>query len=407
MPHPVAIQLNNLQAELNEFFLERADFIRAAMLALLCGEHLFILGPPGTAKTDLVVRIFEAIKGARHFEVALSKHRPNEAVLGPLDIKRYRETGEYLLRREGYATAVELAMFDEVGKMSAILGHDLLALLNERKIHEVTDGRSSHPAPLSSAFCPSNEMLTEDSDDASALWDRLLFRVVVDYIKDRGNFARLLTASEPVITTEVKWDELKVAIDEDVPAIELSDQAAASLVNLKETFLANNLVISDRRWRRAGRKALRASAFLAGRTEVIDEDLEVLRFVLWDTLEQRDRVERLCLSASSPFVDKVYQLREQLKEINDALTEREGMDKSDFRRRDYGPECHQKLEIVRTGLDTMLMEAEGRRIPFFKVVSDLHESTLLRMYTGILDQPGMEKTSIFQNKLGMGAGGNL
>jgi len=406
MPHPIATQLRHLETELNEFYLEREDVIRTALLALLAAEHLFILGSPGTAKSDLIVRIFNAIKGARHMEVALSKHRPSEAVLGPLDVKRFRETGEYLLRREGYATQVELLFLDEIGKMSAILGHDLLALLNERKYHEVTDGRSAHPAPLSSAFCASNEMLTEESDDAAATFDRLLFRIVVENIQGRGNFARLLTASDPVITTEIKWDELKQAIDDEVPAIQLSEATVQSLVNLREAFRAASIVPSDRRWR-ACRKALQASAFLAGRTEVLDEDLEVLRFVLWDTLEQRERVERLCLSASSPFVDQVFELREQLREVNDALTEREAMDKSDFRRTQYGPDAHQKLEIVRTSLDMMLMEAQGRRIPFFKVVSDLHEATLLRMYTGILDMPDMQKTKIFQDKLGMGAGGNL
>ena len=159
---------------------------------------------------------------------------------------------------------------------------------------------------------------------------------------------------------------------------------------------------------RASRKALRASAFLAGRTEIEDEDLEVLRFVLWDTLEQRERVERLCLSASSPFVERVYDLRGQLQELNDQLADREAMDKSDFRRAADGPTFHQKLEIVRTQLDTILMEAQGRRIPFFKVVSDMHESTLLRMYTGILDNStDIAKTSIFQGKLGQSAGGNL
>ena len=44
----------------------------------------------------------------------------------PARSPRVRENNHYWHAREGYATAVEFAIFDEIGKMSDILGHDLL-----------------------------------------------------------------------------------------------------------------------------------------------------------------------------------------------------------------------------------------------------------------------------------------
>ena len=72
----------------------------------------------------------------------------------------------------------------------------------------------------------SNEMLGHQSDDAAALWDRLLFRVQVGDIQDRGNFLRLLEGdAAPHLLTTIEWATLQDVIDNVVPAIKVTDES--------------------------------------------------------------------------------------------------------------------------------------------------------------------------------------
>lgn len=405
--HAVATLFNQLERELNATYLEREEAVKAALLAILSGEHVFILGPPGTAKSDLIRAIVNRIKNARYFEVLLSKTRPAEAVMGPLDIIRFREKGDYVLKRKHYATDVEFAFFDEVGKMSSILGHDMLALLNERLIHEVDNGTSHRPAPLSTAFTASNEMPTAESDDAAALWDRLLFRVMIDYLQDHDNFAKLFTTTMVAPTVEIEWEELQDVIKNVVPNITISESALKALVVLRDNFTREHLHPSDRRWR-ASMKALKAAAFLDGRSEIEEDDIAALRFTLWDTPEQIDKVTRLCMSAANPYVEPLLEIKEAIKEVDAGVTERTGKDSNGNDQTDarqaYGKEANKKLTDARNRLDTLLMEANGRRIPGFVEVSQLHRRTLKRAYMVCLDQPEDEAEIMVQKRIGSGDG---
>ena len=401
--HAVAKSLTEIEGELNKYFLERREVIRAMLLAVLAGEHIFMLGPPGVAKS-LLVRIFVgAILRKRYFEAQLSKQRPAEAILGPLDVLEFRTNGNYFLKRKGYATDCEFVFLDEIGKASPVLWNDLLALANERVYHEVNGGRSVHNAPLSTMFTASNEMITDQSDDAAAMWDRLLVRVFVDYLKDKRNFGKLLTAGAPTITTTVPWDELHAVITHDVPAVVLTDDTVAQVVRLRSEFKKHSLVISDRRWR-ASMKLLQANAFLNGRSETNDEDLAVLRFALWDTVEQMDKVAELCLSASNPFVKPLGEIRTRLREIENGVRDREQGDAGG--KWQYGKEATQKLDKVRDELDLMLIEAMGQAIPGFKAVSDQHERVLVNALMVCLEQTEDAARAMASKKLGSGDGGN-
>lgn len=401
--HAVAKSLTEIEGELNKYFLERRDVIRAMLLAVLAGEHIFMLGPPGVAKSLLVRTFVRAITGMRYFEAQLSKQRPAEAILGPLDVLEFRNNGNYFLKRKGYATACEFIFLDEIGKASPVLWNDLLALANERIYHEVNGGLSVHDAPLSTMFSASNEMITDQSDDAAAMWDRLLVRVFVDYLKDKRNFGKLLTAGDPNVATTVLWDELHAVITHDVPAVELTEDTVKQVVTLRSEFKKHSLVISDRRWR-ASMKLLQANAFLNGRSATDDSDLAVLRFSLWDTVEQMEKVAELCLSASNPFVKPLNEIRTRLREIEKGVDERRSGDTGGLWQ--YGKEATKKLDKVRDELDLMLIESMGEPIPGFKAISDQHERVLVNTLTVCLEQPADAAMAMASKKLGSGDGGN-
>lgn len=399
--HKIATALNELSTELNALFHERTDTIEAMLLAVLAKEHVYILGPPGTGKSLLVDTMVSAFTGSRYFECAMSKTRSADAVLGPLDILEFRQNGHLWRKRKGFITDAHFAFVDEIGKMSPILGHDLLALFNERKVHEVNGGLSVQQAPLYTVFTASNEMLTDESDDAAALWDRLLFRTTVDYIKSGKNFASLLQSAMGQVKTQIDFDELAKAIDVDVPAVTLGTDALKAILTLRKNLADKGIVPSDRRWR-ASIKALKAAAFLAGRDEIYEEDMAALRFTLWDTIPQIEEISRLTAAASNPFVDRVLEARTLLKEISTGITDRK--DKAIAEKASYAKEIDPKLRQVRADLDTLLDEAKGRAIPKFKEVADLHRDTLKRMFVDCFGIDGDAADHAIAAKLGKGDG---
>lgn len=60
--------------------------VRLLMLAALCGEHLLLLGPPGTAKSELSRRL-SGVMGGQYFERLLTRFSVPEELFGPLSMK--------------------------------------------------------------------------------------------------------------------------------------------------------------------------------------------------------------------------------------------------------------------------------------------------------------------------------
>lgn len=415
--HTIAQKFSALRAELKSQFLERDDAIEACLLALVTGQHVLMLGQPGLAKSQLIRAIMSALRGHRYFEVGLNRNLPMEAVVGPLDILHFRATGEYRYKREGYATACEFIMLNEIGKMSDELGHSLLALLNERLIFEVDENGSSRPAPLSTAFCDSNEELTTGSDQAAALDDRLLVRVEVKDLAEDTNFAKMLVMPEPEITTEITWAELREVIESVIPTITIPDHVQQAMVTLRRELAEEGIRPSPRRFHWS-MTVLRGAAFLAGRDEVTEDDIANLRFTLWGSISEIQTVDRLCRSKANPFVGPLLGIRERLHELKDGVEKRhkDFVDNgSDWDSQYgsslqlYGREVSKKCEEVRTELDAMLLEAGGRPIPTFKAISDLQQAILVQNYQITLGQSheSARKMAGEPKRIGQDDGGNV
>lgn len=337
-------KIRNIQDELNQTYFERSQAIEMILLTLLSGEHGYLVGTPGTAKSAIVCDLVSRLTGAQYFETLLFKLLPAEAVLGPLDLPRLSTTGDFVRKDKGFLTTADVAFLDEMGNMGSTYGHALHSIANERKFNEVDgDGRSSRSVPLSSMFGAGNQTLVEESDEAAALWDRILLRWKVENIKSNGTFVKLFDETEEGVRTTVDWAELKQAIDFDIPAIPIPDSVKDQIVEIKEKLadLDNPIILSDRRWK-AARKVLKASAWLRGATEVGTSDLTAFKYMAWSDEGEIKSVERVVLDVADKVSAQIKMILDDLMKIDAGIKEREGRSRDD--RGAHGRSTKKKLD---------------------------------------------------------------
>ncbi len=77
-------------APMKSAFVGKDEIIDLMGVCLVGGENLFILGPPGTAKSALVQELSRRIEG-RVFDYLLTRFTEPNELFGPFDIRRLRE----------------------------------------------------------------------------------------------------------------------------------------------------------------------------------------------------------------------------------------------------------------------------------------------------------------------------
>lgn len=167
---PASNQINGVRLQavartLEDYFLGKSEVIRLMLIAALAGEHVLIVGPPGTAKSALI-RMFAKLIDSKYFEYLLTRFTEPNEIFGPIDITAFRE-GNYRRRTEGMLPEAEILFLDEVFKANSAILNSLLGVLNERVF---TSGSTVHRVPLLSAFAASNEL--PNDDDLLAVFDR-------------------------------------------------------------------------------------------------------------------------------------------------------------------------------------------------------------------------------------------
>src|SRR4051794_13897669 len=174
--------------------VEREALVETILLAAVAGEHLLVIGPPGTAKSEAVRRVARAT-GGRYFEYLLGRFTEPSEIFGPVDLRRLRE-GVVETETRGMLPEAEIAFLDEVFLGSTAILNTLLGLLNERTFRR---GHTSMSCPLRLCVGASNGL--PESDTLAAFADRFLVRVFLEPVSDprledllEGGWARELSA---------------------------------------------------------------------------------------------------------------------------------------------------------------------------------------------------------------------
>jgi len=261
--------------ELERGLLQRDVAARALLLAALAGEHVLLLGPPGTAKSELARRLQRLLPGAHYFERLLTRFSVPEELFGPLSLKAL-EDDRYERLTDGYLPSAEVAFLDEVFKANSAILNTLLGLLHERMFD---NGHQRVPAPLVCLVGASNEVPQDDS--LHAFYDRFLFRVPVQPVDD-AHFAALLQTTLPQgeVHADARLSSASLqALRAQSCGVVLGDEVLSLLGEARERARQTQQSVSDRRWRQTAH-LLQVQAASAGAAEVSAWDAWLLPFTL-------------------------------------------------------------------------------------------------------------------------------
>ncbi len=271
-------RLNALIEALSAGLVERREQVRLALLAALAGEHTLLIGPPGTAKSELARRLHTAFRDARYFERLLTRFTVPEELFGPLSIQAL-EADRYERHTSGFLPAATIAFIDEVFKANSAILNALLTLLNER---EFDNGAGRQACPLISAIGATN--VVPEDEVADAFFDRFLLRLPVTTVSDGGFDALLQIKVRPGGTAPVAPAPALTLGRDDLAAlaaaaarVELPAELMTLLAELRHHCAAAQIVVSDRRWVKIV-WLLRVATAGAGRASVRLWDLLLLPF---------------------------------------------------------------------------------------------------------------------------------
>lgn len=180
-------RLNRFRLALGRYFVDKQPLIDLMTVAAAAQEPLLLVGPPGTAKSDLVIKFKDALGlgGTEYFEYLLTRFTEPSEILGPIDINELR-SGRYLRREQGKLPTARLVFLDEVFKASSAILNSLLTVINERKFYQ--DGVPV-PVRLKILFAATNEV--PEHSELGALKDRFCLKAACRPVQET-HFVELL-----------------------------------------------------------------------------------------------------------------------------------------------------------------------------------------------------------------------
>ena len=307
---PTTLDFDTLDVEIDAIrdrITRHADFLKRYFvgrdaeidLAVLCGaiqEPLLLVGPPGTAKSDLIVKLIDSlgVGPGEYFEYMLTKFTEPSEILGPIDLKQLKD-GRFRRRTTGMLPEATAVFLDEIFKSNSAILNTLLTIVNERKFYQ--DG-APEPVALRMLFAATNDI--PEQSELLALSDRFVLKIETRPVKDR-HFKALMHAGMQTESNKAlslkPWadgpakliDFIKFKRYLDLLFAQTSDADRAArwfphsvfaefrrIVRVLET--EDGIYVSDRKAVKLY-KMLRARAFLLRGGPVAQADLRLLRYI--------------------------------------------------------------------------------------------------------------------------------
>jgi len=275
-------RLQQVLLHLKGQFVGKDDIVDLMGICLAARENLFLLGPPGTAKSAMVRGLSKLING-KTFEYLLTRFTEPNELFGPFDIRKLRD-GDLVTNTDGMLPEANLVFLDELLNANSAILNSLLMVLNERIFRR---GRETRALPAVMIVGASNHLPEDEA--LRALFDRFLLRVhcgnvdpaLLNKVLEAG---WLLERKESSGNPEISAEEI-FGIQAMINQVDLQD-IRPLYINLIQMLRNAGVALSDRRAVKLQR-LIAASALLCKRKKAIPSDLWVLRYI-WDTEEQQE-----------------------------------------------------------------------------------------------------------------------
>ncbi|MEM6722064.1 MAG: AAA family ATPase [Bacteroidota bacterium] len=279
-------KIRTILEEIKNVFVGKDEVIDLLGIGLLARENVFLLGPPGTAKSAIVKQLSSHVIGGINFDYLLTRFTEPNEIFGPLDIRLLKE-GELVTNTDGMLPEASLVFLDEIFNANSAILNSLLMALNEKIFRR---GKETKQLPALMFISASNQLPEDEA--LAALLDRFLIRLKVDNVKP-DRLEEVLQAGwklerkEKTVQTQISPEEIK-DLQEKVKEVNLSP-IRSSYIELIHSLRNTGIEVSDRRAVKM-QNLVAASAMLCDRTEAIVSDLWVLKYI-WSTEEQIETLQ--------------------------------------------------------------------------------------------------------------------
>ena len=276
---PFAV-LRNVVRQASRGLVDRDVLVEVIVLTAVAGEHVLVVGPPGTAKSVAARRVAHAL-GGRYFEYLLGRFTEPSELFGAVDLAKLRD-GLVETDTTNMLPEADIAFLDEVFQGSTAILNTLLGILNERTFIR---GHTRMRCPLRLCLGATNALPADPS--LAAFADRFLTRVFVEPVSD-AMLEDLLASGWEVTREREAAPIASLATLDELSRLANAVDMTAVVPRLAETvrrLRLGGVVLSDRRVVRA-QKLIAAAAALNGRDRAEAADLWPLIYTV-PTAEQQ------------------------------------------------------------------------------------------------------------------------
>ena len=283
--------IQNFRVALNNACLERTDIIDGLLASIISKQNAFLLGAPGTGKSDLVRKITHGIAGANYFGYLLSPTSDPSELFGPVKITKLMED-EYSRDTEGYLPSAHIAFLDELFRGNSAVLNSLLTILNERQYH---NGKTTIQTPLQSIVAATNSWPEEES--LQAFSDRFLFRPTVNFLRKPANRTVLDQWSlgiqqRPEVGVHLTLQDLFM-MQTEAAKLPVSPDFLEKFSGIWDHLATRNITVSDRR-RVQILRFLQAYALVQGDDTLLPEHCHnTLEHIAYTTPEDQEVIKEV------------------------------------------------------------------------------------------------------------------
>ena len=254
---------------------EKEHIIAMTLLSAIAGESIFLLGPPGTAKSLVARRLKMIFKDGQAFEYLMSRFSTPDEIFGPVSISLLKNEDKYERVVDGFLPTATVVFLDEIWKAGPSIQNALLTAINER-IYQ--NGSNTLQLPMKALIAASNELPAEN-EGLEALWDRFLVRMVSNCIQNENTFCKMIrqknSKPKPILEHLLISEELYAEWQREIEDVEITNEVCSIITHIRKRLKAEikkdnveemDYYISDRRWKKCVH-LLQSSAFLNGRIQ--------------------------------------------------------------------------------------------------------------------------------------------